>query len=159
MLCYRCKKRPAVVFISGDKNSSNAQGLCMTCAKELGIKPISDIMERMGVSEDELNAMQEQISEFMSGSTDETENTEEDSEDGFTAGGATTFPFIKGIFSNIPFMQKSEDGKETGKKDEKDEKGKKKPKRKHLDMYCYNLTKRAREGKLDRIIGRENEIA
>lgn len=159
MLCYRCKKRPAVVFISNDKNSSNAQGLCLTCAKELGIKPINYIMENMGVSEDELNAMEEQFSDFLSSQGEEHESDDsEDEDNGFTVGGATTFPFIKGIFSNMPFMQNSESEKDD-KKDSKESKIKKKPKRKHLDMYCYNLTKRARDGELDKIIGRDKEIS
>ena len=65
MLCSRCKKRPAVVFIATNTNSSNTQGLCLTCAKELGIKPVTDLMDKMGIDDEQLEAMQEQFGGLM----------------------------------------------------------------------------------------------
>lgn len=101
MLCSRCKKRPAVVFIATNTNSSNTQGLCLTCAKELGIKPVTDLMDKMGIDDEQLEAMQEQfgglmnpeeLGEAFGGAAD---REEEDNDALFTPGGAATFPFYK----------------------------------------------------------------
>ncbi len=169
MLCYRCKKRPAVVFISREKDMSKSQGLCINCAKELGIKPISEMMERMGVSDEDLDAMQEQFADLFSSdnTAKEIENIEEDkSEDNdeseysdFIKGGASTFPLIRGIFSNLPFLNKSEEKEDSEDDSKPKDKTKKKSKRRFLDMYCNNLTKKAQNNELDAIIGRENEIS
>ncbi len=155
MMCSRCKKRPAVVFITrveGDK--STPEGLCLNCAKELNIGPISQMMDKMGLSSEDFESINEQLNEFMSGNY----NSDED----FENGGAATFPFMQGMFGNMDGFMPSdaqqdvqEDTKETG-KDKKKEK--KKSSRKNLRNYCTDLTQRARENKIDRIIGREEEI-
>ncbi|MDR1253795.1 MAG: ATP-dependent Clp protease ATP-binding subunit [Oscillospiraceae bacterium] len=147
MICSRCKKRPAIVFIAQDKEGSSTEGLCLICAKNMGIKPVGDIIEKMGLSEDDINDMMEQMGELMSmeGLAD-GENPFE----GFIPGGAATFPFLKQVLpGNIP-----DNNKQT--KDKK--RINKKQKRKHIDMFSYNLTEKARIGKLDCVVGRDNEI-
>lgn len=164
MLCSRCKKRPAVVFVASGKDVSDTQGLCMVCAKELGIKPISDIISRMGISEDELNAMQEQISNMMSMSPVDPENAEDsenistNDESDFSTEGAAAFPFMKSLFSDMSTGARSMPGARSEKNGENESRPRKKPKRKHIDMYCLNLTKKAKNGEIDRIIGRDEEI-
>lgn len=162
MLCSRCHKNPAVFFISkveGDKTTN--EGLCIKCAMELNIGPVKQIMEQMGITEedmDEVSAQMEQMMENMDG------------EDGFQPGGALPLSFIQGMFPGAQ-NQKSddEDGdlidpSEVSVVDEpkngnpKKKQGNKNKKRKYLSLYCTDLTERAREGKLDRIIGRDREI-
>lgn len=171
MLCCRCKKRPAVVFVATNAES-DSQGYCLTCAKELGIKPVTDIMQKMGISDEDLDAVQEQMDTIM----EMSENGEipnfaemmgqelpdgEDSEgeeDGFTPGGAPTFPLFKNFF---PGQKQGEEKPGAAKQpgaNEKRKKEEKKQKRKHIEMYCSDLTRRAREGKIDRVIGRDKEI-
>lgn len=151
MLCSRCKKRPAVIFISrmeGEKSTND--GLCITCAKELGIKPVDDLLEKFGIGEEELEQMDEQFGELM--------NMEgEDGEEGFMPGGAATFPFLQNLFGgqmNVNESQNEEKAEGTSEK-----KGKTKEKKlKFLENYCTNLTQKARDGQLDAIIGRDREI-
>ncbi len=165
MLCSRCNKRPAVVFVSNSADSSDSVGYCLSCAKEIGIKPVTDIMEKMGISEEDLDMMQDQMGELMesgmipeemSSMIDGPESDEEnEDDDDFSRGGAPAFPpFFKSLFNG---GQKSKSEKdEKNKKD--DSKTPRKRKRKHLDAYCTDLTQRARDGKLDRIVGREKEL-
>ena len=164
MLCSKCKKRPAVVFVSNSADSSDSVGYCLTCAREAGIKPVTDIMDKMGISDDDIEMMQNQMGELMesgmipenfdelmTGQDDDgIENGEDDDED-FSRGGAPAFPpFFKSLFNG---GQKSKSEKdEKNKKD--DSKAPRKRKRKHLDAYCTDLTQRARDGKLDRIISK-----
>ena len=151
-MCSKCGIRPAVIFMTrmdGDK-SSHQEGLCLKCAME-STGPIKQMMENMGITEDDYEAMSEQFGAMM-GMGDEGE--------GFEPGGTPTFPFMQG------FMNKDDDGdftdvpdtevKENSKNKKKGEK--KSKKRKYLPLYCTNLTRKAREGKIDRIIGRDNEI-
>ena len=151
-MCSKCGIRPAVIFMTrmdGDK-SSHQEGLCLKCAME-STGPIKQMMENMGITEDDYEAMSEQFGAMM-GMGDEGE--------GFEPGGTPTFPFMQG------FMNKDDDGdftdvpdtevKENNKNKKKGEK--KSKKRKYLPLYCTNLTRKAREGKIDRIIGRDNEI-
>ena len=163
MMCSKCGKRPAVVYVSTQANESVTKGYCLVCAKEMGIKPVTDIMEKMGISEEDLTNMQSQMDELMeSGLLPDNEDMEDmgDFEDGgddedenFSRGGAPVFPFLKNMFSS--------DKSSSAGKGEPDKKGQKKPskrKRKHLDTYCTNLTQKAQDGKLDKIIGRSKEI-
>ena len=95
MICSRCKKRPAVVFITrmeGDKSIND--GLCLVCAKELGIKPVEDVLHQMGISDEDVEQMDEQLTEMMA-------QTGEDGEEGFVPGGAATFPFLQQLFGNL----------------------------------------------------------
>ena len=154
MLCSRCHKNPAVFFISkvdGDKTTN--EGLCIQCAMELNIGPIKQIMESMGISEDEMEEVSEQMKQIM----------ENEGEDGFQPGGAMPLSFLQGMFGNKPENPDNEVAEDTDKKSEKKGKkkknGEKNKKRKYLGLYCTDLTQRAREGQLDNIIGREKEIA
>ena len=159
ILCSKCKKRPAVIFISkmeGDK--STPEGLCLKCAMDMNIGPIKQMMDSMGITEEDIDAVSEQI------------NTMMEENDGFEPGGASTFPLMQGLFnSNDIDTSMLENDKEASQETEEAEnvteksgksrkKDKKKPKRKYLEAYCTDLTKKAREGKIDAIIGRENEI-
>lgn len=150
MLCSRCNKRPAVVFITRmEGNETKNEGLCLTCAKELGIQPVDELLNKFGIGQDELEAMDEQFGEMMAMG----ENS--DAED-FVPGGAATFPFLQNLFGN---HAKNES---TGENAESAAPVKEKPhtekKRKFLDSYCTNLTQKARDGQLDAIIGRDREI-
>lgn len=165
MLCSRCKKRPAVVFIATNTNSSNTQGLCLTCAKELGIKPVTDLMDKMGIDDEQLEAMQEQFGGLMNPEElgeafgGAANREEKDNDALFTPGGAATFPFLQNIFGDsFQAGGNAAQNANAQKSAEKKQKAEKRPKRKHLDTYCYNLTQKAKDGKLDAIIGRDKEI-
>lgn len=157
MVCSRCKKRPAVVFITrmeGEKTIND--GLCLVCAKELGIKPVNDMLEKFGITDDDMEQMDQQLGELM--------NLSDENEDGdFTPGGAPAFPFLQNLFGTASADKGSGDTKEEDAGKEKDslfEKGKKKKerKRKFLTQYCTDLTAKARNGQIDTIVGREREI-
>ena len=153
IMCSKCGIRPAVIFMTrmeGDK-SSKQEGLCLKCAME-STGPIKQMMENMGITEDDYEAMSEQFGAMMGMG---------DNGEGFEPGGVPTFPFMQN------FMPKAEDdGKQFTDVDEEptENKSKKKKgeknnkKRKFLPLYCTNLTQKARDGKIDRIIGRDNEI-
>lgn len=146
------------MFISQGNDTSNTQGLCLVCAKELGIKPVNDLMEKMGISEDQLEAMAEEMSGLMALENDENGNNNED-EDSFTPGGAATFPsFLQNIFPGMGQSPSQENAAAQGKETARDKKASKKNKRKHISAYCTDLTARARNGELDAIIGRDREI-
>ncbi|WP_312644815.1 ATP-dependent Clp protease ATP-binding subunit [Hydrogenoanaerobacterium sp.] len=149
MMCTRCKKRVAVVYMTrmeGDKTIN--EGLCLQCAKELGIKPINDLVEKMGLSEDDMAQMDDQLMEMMNPDGDEN----------FEMGGAQPFPFLQNLFggqpANNPDPQDDAPPRERGKKEKKE----KEKKRKYLDQYTENLTQKAADGKVDLIVGRDNEI-
>ncbi len=144
----------AVVFVTrmeGDKTVN--EGLCLQCAKELGIKPVEDLMNKMGITGEELDILSEQLMEPIDG----------ESSDGFEPGGAQAFPFLNGIFGgDIAQPQEGsafEDWNGGAKKTEKKQKkAQKKPERKYLDAYCEDLNSKARRGGFDPIVGREREI-
>ena len=151
MMCTRCKKRPAVVFISQlnvkDPDSKKNQGLCLVCAKELGISQVDDYMKQMGISDDDLEAMSNQLMELSDG-------------EDFEMGGSGTMPnFLSNLFSGdhspLSERQNTASSSQQGTKD----KDKKQKKLKFLNSYCTNLTEKAREGKLDNIVGRDKEIS
>ena len=151
IMCSKCGIRPAVIFMTrmdGDK-SSHQEGLCLKCAME-STGPIKQMMENMGITEDDYEAMSEQFGAMM-GMGDDGE--------GFEPGGTPTFPFMQGMVNDSG--EDFTDVSDTEVKDNKNakKKGEKKlKKRKYLPLYCTNLTRKAREGKIDRIIGRDNEI-
>ena len=157
MVCSRCKKRPAVVFITrmeGDKTIND--GLCLVCAKELGIKPVNDMLEKFGITDDDMEQMDEQLGELMN-------LAGEDGDEDFSPGGAPAFPFLQNLFGSSPKEKEGEGAAEsaaeekgTGRPDK--ERKKKEHKKKFLSQYCTDLTARAREGKIDAIIGRDREI-
>ena len=144
MLCSRCKKRIAVIFLTRMDGSNNPvnEGLCLKCAKELGIKPVCDMMDKMGITDEDAENMSEML----------TVNPEDGD---FEAGGAQTFPFLNQLFGGK--APGGEQPKAAQKKSAEKMKSER-PKRKFLDSYCDNLSKKAREGRLDRIIGRDEEI-
>ena len=159
-MCSRCGKNVAVIFITKlEGGTSKNEGLCLKCARELGIKPIDDMMKKMGISDEDLDSLtSEMMSAFggaegleglMSPSKDEDEG-----DDGRTA----TFPFLNQLFgsSTSPAPVPSE-GSAAPRGENKNQPGKP-AKRKFLDSYCISLTSRAQEGKLDKLIGREREL-
>lgn len=156
MLCSRCKKRQAVVFISTIQgNDKRDEGLCLICAKELGVPQVNDYLEKMGISDEDL----EESYKMIFGDVDEESGADADSgaDDDFTPGGAgTMMPFFKRFAANKDSQTESE--KQDLKDDKKRNKKKEEKKRKFLDTYCTNLTAKAKKGEIDRIIGREKEI-
>ena len=162
MMCTRGKKRPAVVFVSGSTDAQQSQGYCLVCAKELGIKPVNDLMEKMGITEEMMESMESELSGLMSmdGAMMPTDDDDDENgdENGFTQGGAATFPFLKNIFQGPNGEETTKEQEETDASSRKTD-DKKKKKRKYLNMYCTNLTGKAKNGELDAIIGRDNEIA
>ncbi len=156
MICSKCKQRPAVIFVSrvdGDKTTQ--EGFCIKCASELNIGPIKQMMQNMGITEDDLDAVSEQFGDLM------------DNMDGFQLGGAGTMPFMQNFFNNSDNApvngadapeQLNDAEDDSADKSKKKKKNKYKTKRKFLGSYCTDLTAKARDGKIDRIIGRETEI-
>ena len=151
-LCSRCKKNYAVIFITKIENGETKnEGLCLKCAKELGIKPVDDMMQKLGITDEDLENLTGEMMGALGGEemipTDD-DGAPDDEEDGRTA----TFPFLSKLSGNMD-RQKPEqpkDGKEP-------KKGGKKDRRKFLETYCLNLTRKAKEGKIDRMVGRETE--
>lgn len=154
MLCSRCKKRQAVVFISTIQgNDKRDEGLCLICAKELGVPQVNDYLEKMGISNEDL----EESYKMIFGDVDEETDADSGADDDFTPGGAgTMMPFFKRFAANKDSQTESE--KQDVKDDKKHNKKKEEKKRKFLDTYCTNLTAKAKKGEIDRIIGREKEI-
>ncbi len=157
MMCERCNKRPAMIYVqSNESGEAKSKGYCLTCAKELNIKPIDDMMKQMGIGEKELKAMEDQFKGLMESSEGEDgkpldfksmlsglgdmgiEDDDEDEDEDFELGGSSTIP-----------VSDDEDKKSAKKR---------KAKRKFLDQYCENLTDKAKKGEIDRVIGRADEI-
>ena len=162
-LCARCHKNMAVVFINRIENGqSHQEGLCLKCARELHIKPIDDIISKMGINDEELDGLSSEMMEAMqnlSGSGDDLMNIENDDDSSDDDGKTATFPFLNRLFgaqnaANAENRDSTETERPRGGKDA----GERKPKRKFLDNYCISLTDRARAGKLDRMIGRSEEL-
>ncbi len=161
-LCSRCKKNVAVVFISkldGDKTIN--EGLCLKCAKDLGLPQVDDMMKRMGISDEDLETLNNEMMQAMNG----VENIEDlpggDEDDGEEEEGKTaTFPFLNRLFSGSDAQKggESEDCSASRDRREKDRKDPKNGKRKYLENYCISLTQKAKDGKLDPVIGRAQEI-
>ena len=155
-LCSKCKKRPAVVFMSNplNPNSSETEGLCLVCAKSLGIKPIDDMLKSMNISDEDIEQMSEQFMEMMSPEGMDFDDADLNDET-FDLGTAPAIPFIKNLFGGGD-NEKSDEG--TADKKTKKGDSPKKKRRRFVEQYCTNLTARAKEGKLDAIIGREKEL-
>ena len=162
-LCTRCKKRVAVVFISKmEKGETVNEGLCLKCAKELGLPQVSEMMRRMGITDEDLDMISDEMMNAFGGAESmeglipkDDDAAEEDSEDGKTA----TFPFLNRLFGGGGEVPTPTGGdSQSGRHETKERKSDKPPKRKYLDSYCINLTERARSGKLDHLVGREQEI-
>ncbi len=159
--CSRCKKRPAVIFISKIIDGKTVpEGLCLNCAMEMNIGPIKQMMESMGITEEDVDSISEQFSSMFPDS---------DEDGDFEAGGSPTMPFMQGLFGdlangltvrndgadNLPKASApATEQKGTGKKKDR----KKEKKRKFLSLYCTDLTEKAKSGKIDNIIGRDKEL-
>ena len=164
-LCSRCKKNLAVIFITKMENGQTTnEGLCLKCAKELGIKPVDDMISRMGLSDDDLENLNGEMGDMMNGLEgllnpgEKDEDGEDDEQDSQTA----TFPFLNKLFGNAANNENADNlparDERTVQKPRGDKpNGQKKQKHKFLDLYCQNLTQKARDGKLDRIVGRDVE--
>ncbi len=159
--CSRCKKRPAVIFISKIIDGKTVpEGLCLNCAMEMNIGPIKQMMESMGITEEDVDSISEQFSSMF---------PDTDEEGGFEAGGSPTMPFMQGLFGDLAnsLTVKNESGdnlpktapataeqRGAGKKRNRQ----KEKKRKFLSLYCTDLTEKAKSGKIDNIIGRDKEL-
>ncbi len=162
-MCSRCKKNVAVVFISRLENGKTInEGLCLKCAKEIGLPQVNDLMNRMGITDEDLDSITTEMMQAFGGAENmeglmaignEDSQDDEEDEEGKTA----TFPFLNRLFSGDKSPAPSSGGQENGRTREKERKNEK-PKRKFLDNYCINLTDRAKQGKLDQVVGREQEI-
>ena len=159
-LCSKCKKNVAVVFISrmNEKNEMVNEGLCLKCAAQLGLPQVEDMMKRMGITPEDLENINSEMMQAFGGAEELDAPVDEGEEDDEESGKTATFPFLNRLFnngSNPPAEQQPPQNggtgqQGTGRKTEK--------KRKFLDNYCINLSQRAREGRLDAVIGREQEI-
>ena len=160
MTCVRCKKRPAIIFVQRMENSQMKQeGYCLRCARELHIKPVEDMMKQLGMSDQDMDNMEERMDNLMGEMGDganplammmgmQQDGDGEGEDDGFVPGGNATFPLNLAGQGEGAVPPNSKNGKG----------GKKPPRRKYLDTYCENLTAKAKAGKLDDIIGRDREI-
>ena len=160
MVCIRCQKRPAIIFVQRMENGQmKNEGYCLHCAREMHIKPVDDLMKQFGMSDEDMDAMEDRMENMMQEMGDmssmnpfsmmmgmgQPDQSEEDGD--LVPGSSATFPL--GVNGGA---QNGKNEKKAGKND------KKPPRRKFLDTYCENLTRKAREGKLDDIIGRNREI-
>ena len=162
-LCSRCKKNIAVVFITRQENGQNVnEGLCLKCAKNLGLPQVDEMMRRMGITDEDLDNISNEMmgafggAESLEGLTDADDpDADNEDEDGKTA----TFPFLSRFFGGSPAANDASGGEaeqtQSPRSNKKAEKG---SKHKFLDSYCINLSQRARDGKLDAVIGRAEEI-
>jgi ATP-dependent Clp protease ATP-binding subunit ClpA len=152
-ICARCKKNAAVIFITKIENGeSTNEGLCLKCAKELNIKPVEDIIRKMGLTDDDLDSLTDEMMEAMGGveSLTETDNSEDE-------GKTATFPFLNRLFGNPDEPPAQPEFPRPGRETKDKDTGANSKKRKYLESYCISLTQRAREGKLDKMIGRAIE--
>ncbi len=149
MYCSHCKKRIAVVFITRVENGKTINdGLCIQCARELGIKPVNDLVEKMGVSDEDLENMGNELENLIAG------NNTEEGENG-SGSPASPFPFLENLFQGTGAGSNGSGNEKTREPKTRDNKT---VKHKYLDSYCINLTGKAEDGKIDRIVGREREI-
>ena len=161
-LCSRCHKNVAVIFIQKIENgNTKSEGLCLKCAKELGIKPVEDMMQKMGITDEDLEGLTNEMMSAFGGAEGmeglvPSEEGEQEEDEGKTA----TFPFLNKLFGGAQNPQTPPPERENGRTErpDKEKKGDKPQKRKFLENYCISLTQRAADGKLDNIVGREEEI-
>ena len=162
-LCSKCKKNVAVIFVTKIENGKTlSEGLCLRCAKDMGLKPVEDMISRMGLSEEELEGLSNEMMDAFQGveglmAMDQSQNEDEEDNDEVDSQTAT-FPFLNKLFGgrqeeNLPAQNPPQEGE----KQEKHDRGSKNKKRKFLDTYCLNLTQKAKNGGLDRIVGRDVE--
>ncbi len=163
MICSRCKKRPAVIFISKIIDGKTVpEGLCINCAMEMNIGPIKQMMEQMGITEEDVDSISEQFSNMF---------PDNEGDDSFEPGGSPTMPFLQGLFGDMQsgLTVRNESKSEVAPSEPKNDKDSKKQnrrsrkekekKRKFLQLYCTDLTAKAKDGKIDNIIGRDKELS
>ena len=160
-LCSRCHKNVAVIFIQKiEGGETKSEGLCLKCARELGIKPVEDMMKKMGITDEDLDGLtNEMLSAFggaegMEGLVPQSDEPDSDEDD---EGRTATFPFLNKLFGGSQGGD-SQPREESRPREEKNNGKERAPKRKFLENYCISLTRKAAEGKLDHIVGRNNEI-
>ncbi len=154
-LCSKCKKNVAVVFISRmDGGQMKNEGLCLKCARELGLPQVDEMMKRMGISDEDLDTLNSEMLQAMNG-VENVEDLPSGDDDGEMdeEGKTATFPFLNRLFSGGDAPAKNEESR-----DRREKESPKAPRRKYLENYCISLTQKAKEGKLDPVIGREEEI-
>ena len=160
-MCSRCHKHVAVVFITKlEGGQSKNEGLCLKCAKELGIKPIDDMIQKMGITDEDLENLTSEMMSAFGGAEGMEGLMPQDREDGDEDDGRTaTFPFLNQLFGAAAGGDAEPKKDAAPRPDKNGGKGQERPvKRKFLENYCISLTQRAQEGKLDRLIGREREL-
>ncbi len=169
-LCTRCKKNVAVIFITKiENNEAKNEGLCLRCARELGIKPVDDMMKKMGISDEDLESISTEMMSAFGGAEEpdglaaEGQDDSQDSDGEEDEGRTATFPFLSKLFGGQSDSAPDRDPMQRGGAAKEDKTAAKTersqaPKRKFLENYCISLTRKAHEGKLDRIVGRANEI-
>ncbi|MBQ7254868.1 MAG: ATP-dependent Clp protease ATP-binding subunit [Oscillospiraceae bacterium] len=157
-LCSNCKQNVAVIFITKIENGvSKNEGLCLKCAKKMGIKPVNDMMQQIGLSDEDIDSLSDEMTGMMEngglmGMLQQPEGGEDDDE---SESQTATFPFLNKLFGNSGQMQPKQENAPN--EEPKQGEGRKQRKRKFLDTYCQNLTKKAAEGKMDHIVGRDVE--
>ena len=164
-LCSRCHKNVAVIFVTRiDGSETKNEGLCLKCAKELGIKPVQDMMQKMGITDDDLEGITNEMmsafggAEGMEGLMAQEDGGDDDEDD---EGRTATFPFLNKLFGNGGGESAAPTPSEQPRQSRDEKPGKtepRQPKRKFLENYCISLTQKALDGKLDRIIGRDQEL-
>ena len=167
-LCSRCKKNVAVIFITRIENGeSHNEGLCLRCARELHIKPVDEMMEKLGISDADLDNLTGDVAEMLGSmgmlGDDDAADTDPDAPDADTDeddGKTATFPFLTRLFNqNPPPAQDAAAAAEPPRADgAADKRGTAPRKLKFLNNYCIDLTQRARDGKLDAMVGRAEEL-
>ena len=160
-MCSRCGKNVAIVFITKIENGQTKnEGLCLKCARELHIKPVDDVINKMGISDEDLDSITGDMMNALSGVEDMMDVDNDGSDDSEDDGKTATFPFLNRLFGGPPTPPAQGDGAQSSERPPRQDgdKAPKQPKRKFLDNYCIDLTARAREGKLDSMIGREEEL-
>ena len=160
-MCSRCGKNVAIVFITKIENGQTKnEGLCLKCARELHIKPVDDVINKMGISDEDLDSITGDMMNALSGVEDMMDVDNDGSDDSEDDGKTATFPFLNRLFGGPPTPPAQGAGAQNNDRQPRQDgdKAPKQPKRKFLDNYCIDLTARAREGKLDSMIGREEEL-
>ena len=167
-LCSRCHKNVAVVFITKIENGvSKSEGICLKCARQLGLKPVSDIMDKMGITDEDLDGMSNEMASLLGDEgqallENQLANTDDPGQNPDDMGKTATFPFVNKLFEGLGGFPGTPGSIPTPPPAQENTRGDKAPrmqKRKFLDVYTISLTDRAKDGKLDRIIGRESEIS
>ena len=158
-LCAKCKKNTAVVYIHKIENGKTAiEGLCLKCAKEMNIKPVEELMKKMGITDEDIEGLSSEMTEALKGMEDIPTMDNSDEENGKTA----TFPFLSKLFGGNPQppapSESPRSGRDPGSKNAENNAKDRGQKRKFLESYCQDLTGKARAGRLDRIVGRETEL-